>query len=82
MAKRSSVTTATTIRISNEHYEKLEQLRARGVSASGIVGVLLQLYFDKLIPNVDMLVIHEIERRNEAFRATQGNKNCTKTKAA
>jgi hypothetical protein len=78
----SSTTKGTTIRISNEHYQKIEELRARGVTASGLISVLLQLYFDKLIPNVDMLIIHEIERRNEAFRATQGNKNCSRNKAA
>ena len=83
MSAKNNLTTVTTIRILRTQAETLEQLRLKdGVSASVLVRVLLQEYFDGRIPQAEIAIAIEIERAENAIRSSKFKQSTPQANAA
>lgn len=76
MKNQSKLTKVTSVRILRSQAETLESFNLyRGVSASVLLRVLLEEYFDGRIPHVEKLIDSEHERSKEALKTTQFKKS-------
>ena len=72
MYRPSSITTPATFRILIEHSEKLSELRTKhGLNPSVLMRILLDAYFDGVIPQADERIAQEIARTAGTLAATQ-----------